>query len=141
MTMVEDRKKKTIATVLFLVATGLLFAYLGYLIASEELSLQRWQASYLARRSAEEKSIADSILYKNHTWTLDGIKIKYCGMEKDKVLFDVYILDLDPLAGYRYRIDKKEAKKGFLLAKRRFQATYVDPNKIQLYREKKPSGQ
>ena len=44
-TMVEDRKKKKIATVLFLVATGLLFAYLGYLIAGEELSLQRWRSS------------------------------------------------------------------------------------------------
>jgi hypothetical protein len=130
--MVENKKKTKTATGLFLLAIGLLFSYLFYLISSSERTLESWRASYFARRAAEEKKRSENILRKNQTRIFGELKIKYCGIEKDLILFDVFILELDPIYPYRYKIPKKMTKKGFFLSGRPFRITYFDPEKIRL---------
>jgi hypothetical protein len=102
------------------------------LVVSSDVSLERWRASYVARRAAEERKIAESVLHKNRTRIFDGIKVEYCGIDDDFLLFDVFILALDPLYPYRYKIPKKAAKEGFYLSDRRFRVKYFDSEKIKL---------
>lgn len=117
---------------LFFLTVGFLFVYLCYLIFASDTSFESWRASYLARRSAEQKAIAESVLLKNRTRNFDGLKVEYTGIENGSVLFNVYILEFDPNYPYRYRIPKREAKKEFLLYNRKFRITYADPEKIRL---------
>jgi hypothetical protein len=74
------------------------------------------------------------LLLRNQAQTVGKLKITYLGMAERNLLFDVYILDLDPSFAYRYIIPLSQAKKHFRITDQYFQAHATSNSKIRLTR-------
>jgi hypothetical protein len=64
--------------------------------------------------------------------SVDGLKLRYNGLDGPFLLIDVMIPKLDPEFAYSHRVSIKDAKSGFSLVNRDFSLTFVRDARIRL---------
>ena len=86
-----------------------------------------------AKASYEVTKPGNKIILHANTLTKFGkTKLKYRGIDSEYLFIDVYILELEPLYGYAYKIPIKSARKSFRLYEHTFVLISQSKSKVSL---------
>lgn len=71
-------------------------------------------------------------LFRDSSLTVNNCRLNFRGIDKDVILLDIYLLELDPDYAYANRIPKKEARDGIRLGDSRFRLLSAGKNGLTM---------
>ena len=71
-------------------------------------------------------------LVKNESITVNDCRLVFKGLEKDRILLDLYLLDLDPQYAYQQTISKAAAHRGIRLGDAEYRLISVGKDMLRL---------
>ena len=133
--MALSRNQTIVASVFMVVAMGTVVSMIyrastGRLEQRRREYQQRADAAQPVRRTTV---MTDRIvLIRDEAAEVDRIRMVYRGIEDDRILLDVYLLDLDPAYPYSRRISVAEAEKGIRIGPRGYRLKSVSRKSLVL---------
>lgn len=119
-------------TVVFFLGCGLFVTYCVYYLVNPPSSPHSAPAITASAKVQKAKTSADCVFVRGQANAVDNLELRYVGLEKDIILIDVTIVDLDPEYAYRHRIPKKSARNGFQVAGKSFKLLSVNDSVLKL---------
>lgn len=119
-------------TVVFFLGCGLFVGYCVYYLATLSSGPPSASPATASKHLQEAKTSADCVFVKGQANTVDNLKLRYVGLEKDFILMEVTVVDLDPEYVYHHRISRKKAEEGFQVAGKSFKLLSVNGSVLKL---------
>jgi hypothetical protein len=113
------------------IVVGVLY-YISTDFYKQQHSMGRKEFDYGGRPVQSTATTDQVILTKNEKFVIGRTCLVFRGVEKKRILVDLYLLDLDPQQAYEKRISKKDAKKELLLGEGRYRLISINDQHLIL---------
>lgn len=134
MNMSESKQPKW-GTLLFFLPTSLVMAYFVFYLATFNGTDAHAQSfSQSKTNTYKAPNPAKFTLTKGQTTTLERMELTYQGLESEKVVIDITLLDLDPNYAYRRVIPRHSSK--IRLAQKNFRILSATASRLKIIRIK-----
>ncbi len=140
MTSSENNNWSTPILIITILTVGLCILYFTSNYFSKQVPPQERQDFDYSGRFAQPAKTPDRIvLSKNEKLVTGRNSLVFKGIDKNVVIIDLYLLDMDKEQAYEKRFTKKEAKRGFSLGGGNYRLVSVNDRYLTLKIITKPS--
>ena len=132
--MTSSEKTNWFVPIIIFVALTTIF--LGLYFSSDIVGMRdnqvRKEFDYAGRPTQPITHTNQIVLKRDEKKIVGKYGLAYRGLEKNIILLDLYIMEMDPEQSYRKRFTKKEAKKGIQFGTEHYRVTSLNRNSLLL---------
>ena len=136
----ENKSWTTPILIITIVATmfGMLYFSSSY-FSKESTPMARQEFDFSGRPTQQITTPNQIVLRKNEKFIIGRNGLVFKGLDKNVVVIDLYLLDMDTEQAYKKRFLKKEAKKEMVLGRERYRLLSVNDKNLILKKISEPS--